>query len=209
MARNLSERVIALSAIFMSAKLAKDLATRGQCDPEDYRIVIGSILVETPNDALNVYGDNLKNIRTGLISLQENLGRDSSIRDPELVKYAMSILIAEKMLSKRAEDINLIGKHVSDVKRQLQHFDIEHENISANLAQAYKDTLSQLSFRIMINGNPGLLSQTEITNKIRSLLLAGIRAAVLWRQCGGSRWQLLFGRGKMVAEVLRLLGRED
>jgi len=35
--------------------------------------------------------------------------------------------------------------------------------------------------------------------KIRALLLAGIRAAVLWQQLGGSRWKLFWSRRKYVA----------
>ena len=37
------------------------------------------------------------------------------------------------------------------------------------------------------------------SNKIRSLLLAGIRSAMLWRQCGGKRWQILLGRKRMLS----------
>ena len=35
-------------------------------------------------------------------------------------------------------------------------------------------------------------------HKVRALLLAGIRAVVLWRQLGGSRTQIIFARKKMV-----------
>lgn len=209
MSHSIEERVIALSAIFMAAKLAKDLATTAKCDESEYSILIRSILNESPSSTLDVYGDDLQNIRSGLISLQEHLGQDSQIRDPDLVKYVMSILIVEKMLSKHPENLGIISRRIQDVERQLQHFPIEHENISANLAQTYRDTVSQLSFRIMINGNPEYLSQQEITNKIRAILLAGIRAAVLWRQCGGSRWQLLFKRGKLVKSALSLLQRHS
>lgn len=205
MPHTIEERVIALSAIFMAAKLAKDLATTAQCDAGDYATLLKSVINESPASTLDVYGNDLENIRTGLISLQEHLGQDSQIRDPDIVKYAMGLLIAEKVLSKRPEDMKKISQSIHDVERQLQHFPIEHENISANLAQTYRDTLSQLSFRIMINGNPQYLAQQEVTNKIRATLLAGIRAAVLWRQCGGSRWQLLFKRGKLVNTALALL----
>jgi len=37
------------------------------------------------------------------------------------------------------------------------------------------------------------------------LLLAGIRATLLWRQCGGSRWKLLFFRKKIQDEAKFLL----
>jgi len=39
------------------------------------------------------------------------------------------------------------------------------------------------------------------------LLLAGIRAALLWSQAGGTRWKLLFERGKMQREAEALLKR--
>jgi high frequency lysogenization protein len=38
------------------------------------------------------------------------------------------------------------------------------------------------------------LKDDENQHRIRALLLAGIRAAWLWRQVGGSRWRVLFGR---------------
>lgn len=205
MPHTIEERVIALSAVFMAAKLTKDLATTAQCDATDYSTLVKSIINESPASTLDVYGNSLEHIRTGLISLQEHLGQDSQIRDPDIVKYAMGILIVERMLSKRPDELEKISRSIHDVERQLQHFPIEHENISANLAQTYRDTISQMSFRIMINGNPQYLSQQEVTNKIRATLLAGIRAAVLWRQCGGSRWQLLFKRGKLVNTALELL----
>ena len=44
-------------------------------------------------------------------------------------------------------------------------------------------------------------------NKVRAILLAGIRAAVLWTQCGGSRWQVLFKRSALLLETEKLLAR--
>jgi high frequency lysogenization protein len=41
--------------------------------------------------------------------------------------------------------------------------------------------------------------------KIRALLLAGIRAALLWRQAGGDRWKLIFSRSAMQKEAQQLL----
>jgi high frequency lysogenization protein len=46
-----------------------------------------------------------------------------------------------------------------------------------------------------VTGNPTYLQNTATADKVRALLLAGIRAAILWRQVGGQRWHLLFKRG--------------
>ena len=49
------------------------------------------------------------------------------------------------------------------------------------------------------------LQQSANAAKIRTLLFAGVRAARLWRQLGGSRWQLVFGRRKLLKELYPLL----
>ena len=56
-----------------------------------------------------------------------------------------------------------------------------------------------------MTGDQGYLQQARIANQVRALLLAGIRSATLWRQVGGSRWQLIFQRKKLAQTVDRLL----
>ena len=57
----------------------------------------------------------------------------------------------------------------------------------------------------MIKGDQTHLANPENAAKIRTLLLAGIRAALLWRQAGGNRWKLIFARGAMQKEAQGLL----
>jgi high frequency lysogenization protein len=57
----------------------------------------------------------------------------------------------------------------------------------------------------MVVGDQNYLGSQNTVNKIRALLLAGIRAVLLWRQCGGSRWKLLFFRKKIQEEAQFLL----
>jgi len=78
--------------------------------------------------------------------------------------------------------------------RQSEHFSVTHENVIANLADLYSRTISELGPRIMVNGEQNYLETTAISNKIRTVLLAGIRSAVLWYQLGGRRWHVLFNR---------------
>ncbi len=73
------------------------------------------------------------------------------------------------------------------------------------LAEIYTSTVSTLTPRIMVQGEPGILQATESRDMIRALLLAGMRAAVLWRQCGGSRIRLIFKRKAMLAHTNALL----
>ena len=74
------------------------------------------------------------------------------------------------------------------------------------IAELYTQTVSTIGPRILVNGEQGYLANTLIAAKVRCALFAGIRAAFLWRQLGGRRWQLLFQRraiANAAGEILR------
>ena len=75
----------------------------------------------------------------------------------------------------------------------------------ASLGATYQDTLSTLRLRIQVQGDMRYLQQPDTANRIRALLLAGIRGATLWRQVCGHRWQLLFQRKKLLDATRALL----
>lgn len=199
-----SDRVIALAGVFQAARLVHEIAKHGQADPKDLETSLNSIVNDTPDSTLAVFGD-LASIRTGLISLNEQMGLQPTKREMEITRYVMGMLFLERKLAKTPKLMAEVGKGIDGARRQLQHYPIGHENVIANLAGVYSDTLSTLSFRIMVSGEPANLANPALANKIRALLLAGIRAAVLWRQTGGRRWQLLFQRSKIVEQSLLLL----
>jgi high frequency lysogenization protein len=74
--------------------------------------------------------------------------------------------------------------------------------VIAAVATCYQETLSTLKFRIQVRGDARYLRDPEIAQKIRAVLLAGVRAAMLWHQIGGRRWHLPVFRKR----ILRALG---
>lgn len=66
------------------------------------------------------------------------------------------------------------------------------------MAGIYVDVISPLGPRIQVTGSPAVLQSPQVQAKVRSALLAGIRAAVLWHQVGGGRLQLMFSRNRLV-----------
>ena len=58
----------------------------------------------------------------------------------------------------------------------------------------------------MVQGNPHYLGQAGVVAEIRALLLAAVRSAVLWRQMGGSLWDFLLAKRRMIDAVDRALG---
>lgn len=200
----LRDRVMALAGVFQAAQLVQEMARNGRADPQDLETSLSSLLVDNPSSVLEVYGNDIDRLRTGLICLHEQLGFADK-KDVELTRYVMGMLFLERKLSKSPQMMTTLGEGIEQARRQLQHYSIDHENVIANLAGIYTDTLSTLSFRIMVSGEPQQLSNSDNANRIRALLLAGIRSAVLWHQTGGRRWQLIFSRSKITETCLELM----
>ena len=174
-------------------KVARD----GNCDEASLRESLQSVLVTNPKQPLEVFGSHLA-IRDGYRALVEQLGADGSQKNAELTRYVVSLIALERKLAKRKDILNMLGERISQIGRQQQHFDLLDEQILANMASIYSDLISPIGPRIQVAGTPLFLQQPLVQHKVRALLLAGIRAAVLWRQLGGSRTQIIFARKKMV-----------
>ena len=72
---------------------------------------------------------------------------------------------------------------------------------SLQLGAAYVDTLGTLDFRIQVRGNAQQLQAPGMAERVRAILLAGVRAAWLWQRLGGRRWHLIFMRGRILREI--------
>ena len=95
------------------------------------------------------------------------------------------------------ERIGNLGPELADHERQ----DLQAEEI----AELYSQTISNLTPRIVVNGKPAYLQNERTVNWIRTLLFSGLRSAVLWRQLGGGRFSLVFGRKRILSEARELL----
>jgi high frequency lysogenization protein len=98
-----------------------------------------------------------------------------------------------------------ISNRLNKIESQFEFFTLNHENTIAKLGHIYQETISTLGPKIIVSGEQPHLSNKTNANKVRALLLAGIRSAVLWKQCGGTRWQILFGRKSYANECKKIL----
>jgi high frequency lysogenization protein len=197
------DRVIALAGVLQAADLVRGIARRGQARMEDVDTCLASLLKIDATSSIDIYGD-LHRLRPGLRLLEQQLGNPSDI---ELTRYAIALLGLERKLSRRPDLLKAIGASLEEIIQNLPHFPINHSNTIARFADLYLRNISTLSPRIMVNGVQTHLSNPENANRIRALLLAGIRAATLWRQSGGSRLILLLRRNLLLRETRLLLTR--
>ncbi|OEC43190.1 DNA repair protein [Pseudomonas sp. 1D4] len=201
----LNEQLIALGGVFEAAALVDRIAKTGQISEAPLACMIGSLLVRDPKSTLDVYGGDDINLRDGYKALVSALEREPASLQREPLRYALSLLTLERQLAKRDDMLDQIGSRLDQIQQQVQHFGPSHDNVVASCASLYQDTLSTFRQRIQVHGDMRYLQQPTNAARIRALLLAGIRSARLWRQLGGHRWQLLFSRRKLLAELYPLL----
>ncbi len=196
------DQTLALAGIFQSAQLVQQIARNGQASGAAMEAMLETLFKFDSNNVEDVFG-GLASVSIGLKTLKKQLSSMNE-KDLEITRYVIAMLHLEKKLSKNSEMMNKIAKGLQRAAEQVNYFSLSHENVIASLAGIYQDTVSTLLPRIIVQGEQSLLSQQVNANKIRAILLAGIRSAVLWRQTGGNRLQFLFGRKSYLhaAEVL-------
>lgn len=199
----ITHQTIALAGIAQAVALVQQLATTGTADAKALEASIASLFINDQQGVANVYG-GLSNLKLGIEQLNDQM-TGFKIANPEQARYAASLVFLENQLSKQPGMLKTIFTGIDRAQAQADHFGLLHENVLANLGDIYHTTISTLQPRIMVNGEQEYLSRPDVVNKIRACLLAGIRSAILWKQCGGTRWKFLFFRKKIQAEIQKLL----
>lgn len=206
-ALRLKHQTTALAGLFQAAHLVEQIAKTGQCNENSLKVCIESLLETDPDSVSDIYGNAVETLRTGFKEVRFLTdGKSRTGSSPDVIRYALSILHIESKLKKNKSMMARISEGVESAKRQAEHFHSTHENLLANLSGLYQDTLSTFRFRIHVTGSAQHLNNPANAHKIRALLLSGLRAAILWRQMGGRRWQLLFNRKKINQTVNEALG---
>lgn len=205
MGHSLKDATLALAGVFQAAYLVREIAHNGTVEPTAFEICLRSIFELDPPDTESVYGGR-GGLHTGLRLVAAHLGGPSDKRDFEITKYVVSVLHLERKLASNTAMLQRLRDGIERVRVQVGYFSsYTHDNVIAGIADLYVNTISTLTPRIIVSGNHGHLNSPGNANKVRALLLAAIRSAVLWRQSGGSRVQLLFRRRQLAHEASQLI----
>ena len=203
MSYSIEDQTLALAGVFQSAVLVHQVAHQGSCDAGAMEASMRSLFITNPESTLGVFGD-LQSIRLGLAEMAEILEQQTSQKDVEVLRYSLNLTQLAGQALKRPDMMQQLSQRIDQARHTATHFGYSHENVISNLASVYLDTISTFRLRIQVTGNPNYLRVDKNATKIRALLLAGIRSAVLWRQTGGRRWQLVFRRRKLIQTAHRL-----
>ena len=200
----MKERTMALAGIFQATELVRQAANHGTWSGYAADTCLDSLLAIDADSVEEIYGD-ASNLRLGAETLVSVLQGDR--RHVESLGYAVSIMQLETNFRKKSDMQALIGRELQSITTIDEGLELhEIRDLQAKkIADLYTRTISTLSPRIVINGRPQHLQVDRTVNWIRTLLFSGLRSAVLWRQMGGGRFSLMFGRKKMLEQAQTLL----
>jgi high frequency lysogenization protein len=204
------DRTIALAGMFQAASLTQELARTGKAASEPLSHSLASVFVADANRAEDVFS-GLEGVASGLQTIRAKFDARGSGQDIEVARYVISMIQLEARLRRTRGVMDALSNGIDGLKNQAEYFrkasgeDELHPTVIENLADLYSSTLSNLPPRIMVSGEPEFIRSDAIAARIRAVLLAGVRAAVLWHQVGGRRWHLVFKRSRFVDQARRLL----
>ena len=194
---------IALAAVAQSAMLVHSLATNGKADPDAMAACINPLLVFTPDSVDDVY-PQVAGLLPGLRTLQEIFGNENMQANSEVIRYVLGMLVLRQKLTGDDQMMQKIRLSLAELTPLVDDPDNpqKREEFFQTLAGVYQQSISSFNFRIHVKGSVEYLKDDGIANRIRALLLAGIRSAVLWYQLGGRRWHLVVYRKRVRQTVV-------
>ncbi|TWI03808.1 high frequency lysogenization protein [Luteimonas cucumeris] len=191
----MQDRVLALAGLAQALQQVRRIAETGQSDAAVVATAIDSVFRIDAESPLAIYGNGAA-LRPGLRLVREYLG--SRIDDPLLPKLALAVMQIERRFVGDAQSVAQVQRGIASLAPAAERLGSTHPDILAGLGSLYAETISQLRPRVMVQGNPHYLGQPNVVAEIRSILLAALRSAVLWRQLGGSYWDLLLRRRELL-----------
>jgi len=205
MAKTITDQAIALAAMAQAASIVHHIATGKDVDDTDCDTLIYSLFQFNPERTSDVYRSD-HTLATGKNAAKILLG--SSKSKPEersaIMRYCAGVIRLAKSVQKDTELAGAIATRLEHSERFLNEFSEQDSNRYSNLAGVYSDTLSKLPQRIQVHGDAERLKNRANADKIRTILLCGVRAALLWMQCGGRRLNFIFQRTALVKAIEQL-----
>jgi len=194
----LERQAVALAGVAQAARLVDQVSKTGSYPLEFLEPTIHSLFEFEPGEVEAVFG-GVARVKLGLQNLSNLLANRKQDENRDVVRYVFGLLYLERKFSADPAMMSVVRSRLEHTSFRAEHFAGHVNELCHSISGIYQDTLSHLTFRIKVTGSAQHLQNPQNADIIRALLLAGIRAAFLWRQLGGRRWKLLVQRRKLLA----------
>ena len=194
----IENQVLALAGMFQAAVVVDELAFSGNLDDAAFAASLDSLFTFEAESPGQVFG-GVERLERGYRALEVYLGGERASGSRNIAYYVLSMMKIGMRLMRDTELSKILLERLRDIERNGVDFGMSRSALVIKIDGLYQETISDLRPRIMVAGEQNYLSNADTAARVRTLLLAGIRAAVLWRQLGGSKWKLLWSRKKYIA----------
>ena len=196
-------QTIALAGLYQSLALVQQIAWHGDTSHPCIVPTIKSILKLNIDDFIDAY-ESIDNLYLGLSALKETLEKRHDARVIERTRYAINLMYLDNKLTTNPYTTSALGAQIERIGNQYPSVADSLSEVTQQLGTIYRENISPLGPKIIIEGNPSYLKIEHHASMIRTLLLAGLRAIALWRHAQGKRWALLFGRQSLLKNISTL-----
>ena len=200
----MKERTLALAGVFQATELVRQAAHHGTWSGYAASSCLHSLFQLEAESIAEIYGGAAK-MRLGVETMLAVLQGDNRYADS--LRYTVGLLQVEKKFRRSGKLQDAVGNQLQEISGEgLDLEQHEREDLQAHdISELYSNTISKLSPRIVVNGKPQYLKNDRTVDWVRTLLMAGLRSATLWNQLGGGRFELMFGRKKIIKDAELLL----
>lgn len=198
----MSDRVLALAGMVQALSQVRRIADTGQAHADVLATALDSVFRIDADTAADVYG-GVPALRHGLQLLRDYFA--GTLPDEQLPRLSLAVTQLERRFVRDPDMVARVRDGIRAQHDAAKRLGSTHPDVLNALGALYAETLSHLRPRVLVQGNPHYLGQAAVVAEVRAVLLAAVRSAVLWRQLGGSLWDLLLYRRKMAAAVGDLL----
>lgn len=171
---------------------------------------IRSLLTLDPSNIEEVYG-GMQGIQRGLEVLDTVSSTSLSGRG-ELINYFFDVIRVTRhlnhhnnrhVLESLREQLEKVRKnHLAQLSKTR---DMDNVPFYTEVDMVYRNTISKLPYRVKLFGHPERLNIPAVAHKLRTLLLAAIRSAFLWKQYGGNVVGLFLEKQQIFNQTKSLL----
>ena len=190
-------QALCLAAVVESALVVDELARSGTAPDAAVECLLRSLFQFEWNSIAEVYGGVIP-LRRGLGVLQQALEQVSDSGRAQVLRYVLMLLRLGRKLACDRERLKTIRERLLRIASDTPFETHPRDRLSRALAELYQETISTYPLRIKVNGDAAQLRNEKTAGLIRAILLAGLRATVLWRHVGGSATGLLFSRSALL-----------
>jgi len=191
------ERILALAGMVQALAQVRRIADTGQADATVLATALESVFQIDAESPAAVYGGE-QALRPGLLLLRDYF--QNAARDEFLPRLALAVLQLERRFS-RDPMAQRVHAGIIGLGPMAARLGSAHPEVLVAMGGLYASTVSHLRPRVLVQGNPHYLGQAQVVAEVRAVLLAALRSAVLWRQLGGSLWDLLLRRRALLRSV--------